>query len=248
MRRLVRHGLAGVGAATFAVVAGVTALGAPATTSLAVPPVSMVPQAIVAPVAPVDPVVEAQRAATAERENREAERTRILNAAAAAANQRASNLGSQSNAIDQKSDEIKKARAKSMAAEQAKAEAAKAKAEAAEKQRLASVTAKGYEDGVTDPRQMAQQILKNKFDYGDDQFACFDWIISHESNWNVHAQNPSSGAYGLPQSLPGSKMASVAADWRDNPATQIIWGAQYMKSRYGSPCEAKSHWLSAGNY
>lgn len=240
MRRLVRHGLAGVGAATFAVVAGVTALGAPATTTSAVPAVG-VPQAVVVPLNPVvDPVVDAQRVATAERENREAERSRILNAATAAANQRASNLGSQSDAIDQKSDEIKRTRAK------AKADA-RAKADAAEQKRLAAVKAQGYEDGVTDPREMAQQILKNKFDYGDDQFACFDWVIKHESNWNVHAQNPS-GAYGLPQSLPGSKMASVAADWRDNPATQIIWGVQYMKSRYGSPCGTKSHWESAGNY
>ena len=108
--------------------------------------------------------------------------------------------------------------------------------------------AQGYEVGVTDPREMARQILDNKFGYGAGQFSCFDWIIKRESNWDVHAQNPSSGAYGLPQSLPGSKMASVAPDWRDNPATQIIWGAQYMKSRYGSPCDAKSHWESAGNY
>ena len=95
--------------------------------------------------------------------------------------------------------------------------------------------------------EIARQILMNKFSYGDDQFACFSWIITRESNWNVHAQNPS-GAYGLPQSLPGTKMASVAPDWRDNPATQIIWGAGYMKDRYGSPCGAKSHWESAGNY
>ena len=64
---------------------------------------------------------------------------------------------------------------------------------------------------------MAKQILDNKFGYGADQFSCFDWIIKHESGWNVHAQNASSGAYGLPQSLPGSKMASVASDWRAQP-------------------------------
>ena len=64
----------------------------------------------------------------------------------------------------------------------------------------------------------------------------------------MHAENASSGAYGLPQSLPGSKMGSVAPDWRDNPATQIIWGAQYMKQPYGSTCDAKSHWERAGNY
>jgi hypothetical protein len=219
------------------VVAGVTALGAPAAATLAEPVVTTVPQLFVA--AP-DPAIEAQRAASAERENRDAERTRILDAATVAASQRASNLGNQGHAIAKKSDEIKKARAKAKAA-------AKAKAEAAEKKRKAAIKAQGYEDGVKDPREMARQILENKFGYGSDQFSCFDWIIQHESNWNVHAQNPS-GAYGLPQSLPGSKMASVASDWRDNPATQIIWGAQYMKSRYGSPCGAKSHWQSAGNY
>ena len=217
-----------------------TALGAPATTTLAVPAVNLVPQSVLAPVA-ADPSVEAQRAASAERENRDAERTRILDAATVAAGQRAANLDDQGDAIDKKSKEIKKAKAK------AEAEA-KARAAAAEKKRRAAIKAQGYEVGVTDPREMARQILDNKFGYGSDQFSCFDWIINHESGWNVHAQNASSGAYGLPQSLPGSKMASVASDWRDNPATQIIWGAQYMKSRYGSPCGAKSHWESAGNY
>ena len=249
MRRLVRHGLAGVGAATFAVLAGVTALGAPAATTVAEPLVTAVPQSFVAP---PDPGVEAQRAAAGERENREAERTRILDAATVAASQRASNLGNQGQAIDKQSDEIKTARAQAEAA-RAKAKAAaeakaKAKAAAAKKKRQAAIKAQGYEDGVTDPREMARQILKNKFGYGADQFSCFDWIIHRESNWNIHATNASSGAYGLPQSLPGSKMASVASDWRNNPATQIIWGAQYMKSRYGSPCGARSHWESAGNY
>ena len=217
-----------------------TALGAPAPTNLAVPAVTMVPQSVLAPIT-ADPAVEAQRASAAERENRDAERTRVLSAATVAAGQRASNLGSQGDAIDQKSEEIKKAKAKAKAV-------AKAKAAAAEKKRRAAIKAQGYEPGTTDPREMAKQILDNKFGYGADEFSCFDWVIKHESNWDVHAENASSGAYGLPQSLPGSKMASVASDWRDNPATQIIWGAKYMKDRYGSPCGAKSHWQSAGNY
>ena len=114
--------------------------------------------------------------------------------------------------------------------------------------RKAAIANQGYTPGTTDVREIARQILANKFSYGDDEFSCFDWIIKRESNWNVHATNPSSGAYGLPQSLPGNKMATVAADWRDNPATQIIWGVSYMKSRYGSPCDAKAHWERAGNY
>ena len=213
-----------------------TALGAPATSALAVPAVDLVPQSVLAPVA-ADPSVEARRAGAAERENREAERTRVLNAVTVAAGQRASRLSSQSAAVDQKAKAIKKARAR-----------AKARAVVAEKKRLAAVKEQGYEDGTTDPRTMARQILENKFGYGADQFSCFDWIIKRESGWNVRAQNPSSGAYGLPQSLPGSKMASVASDWRDNPATQIIWAAGYMKDRYGGPCGAKSYWEGAGNY
>ena len=242
MRRLVRHALAGVGAATFAVVAGVTVLGAPATTTAAAPPPAVVAPGEFVPVqyTPADPAADAQRAEAAVRDSREADRTRIAAAAAKAAYERAANLGTQGEAIDQKSSEIKAAKKKAEEAEAAAAAAAK-------KARDAAIANQGYTPGTTDVHEIAQQILMNKFSYGDDQFACFSWIITRESNWNVHAQNPS-GAYGLPQSLPGNKMASVADDWRDNPATQIIWGVQYMNSRYGSPCEAKSHWESAGNY
>ena len=246
MRRLVRHGLAGLGAATFAVVAAVTTLGADASPTAAAPPApAATGEFVPAQFVPADPVADAQRAATAERDSREAERTRIAAATAQAAYQRAVELGTQGQAIDQKSGEIKAG----IAAAKQKAEAAEAAAQAAEKQaRDAAIANQGYTPGTTDVHEIARQILMNKFSYGDDQFACFSWIIDHESGWNVHAENASSGAYGLPQSLPGSKMASVASDWRDNPATQIIWGAQYMKSRYGSPCDAKSHWQSAGNY
>ncbi|MGA5700445.1 transglycosylase SLT domain-containing protein [Peterkaempfera bronchialis] len=74
------------------------------------------------------------------------------------------------------------------------------------------------------------------------QWASFNAIITHESDWNVRATNPSSGAYGLPQALPGSKMASVASDWRTNPVTQIKWGLNYMNERYGSPNAAWAFW------
>ncbi|MFF3247564.1 transglycosylase SLT domain-containing protein [Streptomyces sp. NPDC002870] len=75
-----------------------------------------------------------------------------------------------------------------------------------------------------------------------DQFQCFSNIVDHESTWNYRAQNPSSGAYGLVQALPGSKMASAGDDWQTNPATQIKWGLNYMNSRYDSPCGAWSFW------
>ncbi|CAL9562083.1 MULTISPECIES: aggregation-promoting factor C-terminal-like domain-containing protein [Streptomyces] len=74
------------------------------------------------------------------------------------------------------------------------------------------------------------------------QFQCFSNIVDHESDWNYKAVNPSSGAYGMFQALPGSKMSSVGADWRTNPATQIKWGLNYMNERYGSPCDAWSFW------
>ncbi|MEY9929960.1 hypothetical protein ABH926_004602 [Catenulispora sp. GP43] len=80
------------------------------------------------------------------------------------------------------------------------------------------------------------------------QFACFANIIERESGWNVHATNPSSGAYGLGQALPGSKMASAGSDWENNPTTQIKWTLSYMDSRYGSPCGAWSFWQSHNWY
>jgi hypothetical protein len=77
---------------------------------------------------------------------------------------------------------------------------------------------------------------------GDAQFACLDTLWGHESGWDSTASNPSSGAYGIPQALPGSKMASAGADWRSNAVTQIRWGISYIHSRYGTPCSAWSFW------
>ncbi|MFF3780202.1 transglycosylase SLT domain-containing protein [Streptomyces sp. NPDC001933] len=74
------------------------------------------------------------------------------------------------------------------------------------------------------------------------QFQCFSNIVQRESGWNHTATNASSGAYGLVQALPGSKMASAGGDWKTNPSTQIKWGMDYMNSRYGSPCGAWSFW------
>jgi hypothetical protein len=89
---------------------------------------------------------------------------------------------------------------------------------------------------VAQVQAMAKQIV------GSGQYACFSNIVSHESGWDYTATNAGSGAYGLVQALPGSKMASAGADWRTNPATQIKWGLNYMNSRYGSPCDAWSFW------
>nr|WSY52100.1 lytic transglycosylase domain-containing protein [Streptomyces sp. NBC_00886] len=80
------------------------------------------------------------------------------------------------------------------------------------------------------------------------QFQCFSNIVDHESSWNYRAVNASSGAYGLFQALPGSKMSSVGSDWQTNPATQIKWGLQYMNERYGSPCDAWTFWQANHYY
>ncbi|WP_307826546.1 transglycosylase SLT domain-containing protein [Streptomyces pactum] len=74
------------------------------------------------------------------------------------------------------------------------------------------------------------------------QFRCFNQLVERESGWKVTAVNAASGAYGLLQAVPGSKMASAGPDWRTNPATQISWGLAYMKNRYGGPCGAWSFW------
>jgi hypothetical protein len=74
--------------------------------------------------------------------------------------------------------------------------------------------------------------------FGIDQMSCLDRLWTKESGWNERAENPSSGAYGIPQALPGEKMSTHGADWRTNPATQIQWGLDYIENRYGTPCAA----------
>ncbi|MEU4891233.1 transglycosylase SLT domain-containing protein [Streptomyces sp. NPDC044780] len=95
---------------------------------------------------------------------------------------------------------------------------------------------------IAEVQSMARQIVPSG------QFQCFSNIVQHESTWNYQATNPSSGAYGLVQALPASKMASAGADWQTNPATQIKWGVNYMNERYGSPCDAWAFWQANGHY
>lgn len=84
--------------------------------------------------------------------------------------------------------------------------------------------------------------------WGQSEYNCLVALWDRESHWNVYAQNVGSGAYGIPQAVPGNKMASVAADWRTNPRTQIIWGLNYIQGRYGTPCGAWGHSQSSGWY
>jgi hypothetical protein len=93
------------------------------------------------------------------------------------------------------------------------------------------------------PKAYAQSLVGSGQQYG-----CLVQLWNRESGWNYRASNSSSGAYGIPQALPGSKMASAGADWRTNPATQIRWGLRYISSRYGTPCGAWAHSQSAGWY
>lgn len=97
-----------------------------------------------------------------------------------------------------------------------------------------------------DPKAAARQQLEKR-GWGD-QFSCLDSLWSGESNWDPQAENPSSGAYGIPQSLPAAKMASAGTDWRTNPVTQIRWGLEYIESTYGSPCAAESFKQGNGWY
>lgn len=93
----------------------------------------------------------------------------------------------------------------------------------------------------------AQQAVAAR-GWGTGEFNCLVALWNKESGWRVNAMNPSSGAYGIPQSLPGNKMASAGADWETNPATQINWGLNYIQNRYSTPCSAFGKSQSQGWY
>ena len=235
MRRLAQHAIVGVGFSALVATVAVAGLASPSgeTSAIAVPaPVT----AISAPAsaAAVDQLA-AERAAAKARANRAVARAQLV--AAKQAMKRAKSLGLETKAIAEQQAKIK--------AELAAAAKKAAEEKAALKRALKN---RGYEPGVTDPKEIARQILKNKYGYGSSQFSCFNNIIMRESMWKINATNASSGAYGIPQALPGSKMATIASDWRTNPATQIIWGIEYMKDRYGSPCGAWGFKSSHGWY
>ena len=98
-----------------------------------------------------------------------------------------------------------------------------------------------------DPRDIARALLV-EYGWGDDQFGCLDSLWSASRNWNVHADNPSSSAYGIPQALPGSKMSSAGADWADNPVTQIRWGLGYIAGPLRLAVRRLGHSQSHGSY
>ena len=93
--------------------------------------------------------------------------------------------------------------------------------------------------GQGDPKSIASALLSS-YGWSGSEFGCLDSLWTKESGWRVNAYNPS-GAYGIPQALPGSKMSSAGPDWETNAETQIKWGLGYIQDRYGSPCGAWSH-------
>jgi hypothetical protein len=128
------------------------------------------------------------------------------------------------------------------AAEVAAAQAAAAQAAA---QAAAKKTAQLAASGT--PQQIAEAMLSS-YGWSTSQFSCLDSLWTRESNWDVTASNASSGAYGIPQALPGAKMASAGSDWATSATTQIKWGLTYIQGIYGSPCGAWSHEESSGWY
>ncbi|HWS50653.1 MAG TPA: phospholipase [Microbacterium sp.] len=121
--------------------------------------------------------------------------------------------------------------------QKAAAEAAQAAAEKAAADAAAALAAANTVDGA---KATAQQMAASRYGWGADQFRCLEQLWDKESDWNYQAYNPS-GATGIPQALPGSKMASAGSDWQSNASTQIAWGLGYIDSVYGSPCGAWSH-------
>lgn len=149
-------------------------------------------------------------------------------------------------------EEARKAEEARRAEEARKAEEAREAEEeearlAAEREAAAETESRSATRDAGDPRATARAMLPD-YGWGDDQWSCLDSLWERESNWDPYAENPSSGAYGIPQALPGSKMATAGDDWQTNPVTQITWGLGYIQERYGTPCGAWSHSESVGWY
>ena len=142
------------------------------------------------------------------------------------------------------------------AVEQAAASRTKAAVTAAAAKKAAAVRERAAERRVTAARasrsrdrarlaaqnpQVSARSQAAARGWGAGQFSCLDSLWTKESGWKHTADNPTSSAFGIPQALPGSKMASAGSDWRTNPVTQIRWGLGYIDSRYGTPCAAWQH-------
>jgi len=87
-------------------------------------------------------------------------------------------------------------------------------------------------------KKVAKSILLNEYGFSEKEYKCLNSLWTKESNWNYKARNKNSGAHGIAQALPASKMNVVSTDWRTNPVTQIRWGLRYISIRYETPCKA----------
>jgi hypothetical protein len=131
------------------------------------------------------------------------------------------------------------AKAKVEAQKQAKILAEEQKRKAAEAARAQAIA-----EARENPRAAARVLMADHGWTSDAQYNCLVNLWNGESAWRWTATNQSSGAYGIPQSLPGNKMAKFGNDWRTNPVTQMKWGLWYIEQSYGNPCNAWSFWLS----
>lgn len=97
-------------------------------------------------------------------------------------------------------------------------------------------------------KKVAKSIMFTEYAWGADQFTCLNRLWTKESHWNYRARNKKSGAHGIPQALPATRMESISSDWRTNPVTQIRWGLRYIEARYMSPCAALAKFKRSNYY
>jgi murein DD-endopeptidase MepM/ murein hydrolase activator NlpD len=152
-------------------------------------------------------------------------------------------VAAQAAAVQQRRAAVAAAR---RAAEERRRALAVAKA-AAERRERAAALARASRAAQRNPKAVARLLVAQQ-GWSSSQFSCLESLWERESGWNYKARNPSSGAFGIPQALPGPKMAKAGSDWRTNPVTQIRWGLDYIADRYGTPCGAWGHSESAGWY
>jgi hypothetical protein len=97
-------------------------------------------------------------------------------------------------------------------------------------------------------KRIAKEMMATEYGWGEGQYKCLNRLWTKESNWNYQARNPRSGAHGIAQALPASKMEKVGTDWRTNPITQIQWGLLYVSERYDTPCAAWNKFRRSNYY
>ncbi len=215
-------------------------LGAPASTSTALRAAdSGVAADGQAQVAAAEQAVSARKSADAKSRSAAAKR-----AAAAAKLEKAASASAHDAKTAAETAQRKAAAEKAAAKKAAAKKAAEAKKKRQESTSRSSTRPAAFSGN---PQAYASSMLSS-YGWDQSQMSCLVSLWNRESGWRVNATNPSSGAYGIPQSLPGTKMASAGADWRTNPATQIRWGLGYIKATYGSPCGAWGHSQATGWY